>query len=327
MKSTDTEELADEFTPLSLSPAPKASSDSEDVEEVRKLRSPMKDLVAGCVNLVNTIIGGGLLALPFAIASCGLIFGMALVLIFFALSIYTGRLIVRCAMPPINGGLTYAQLAESAFGKAGLIMVETFIILFCLGTITGYLVIIGDLLSPYVNLLFTVDRRLVMLFFGALICLPLSSLRKISMLRFSSMAGLFFIAYLVIVITISSIIGLGAPDFDSSKIVFVSLDGKFLTALPIIAFAFTFHTNVPMVWREFGEFPKESKIINRSIFISAAICCILYLVTGIFGYLSFFELTSDNILTHYPLSKWYFTLGKVGYAFVIIFSCNKFLLR
>lgn len=75
-----------------------------------------------------------------------------------------------------------------------------------------------------------------------------------------------------------------------------------------------------MVWREFGEFPNESTIINRSILLSAIICGVLYLLVGVFGYLSFLELTEDNILKHYPLREWYFSIGKIGYTLVIIFS-------
>ena len=131
---------ADEETPLSLSPAPQ-SRDSEDeaVETVGKPRSPLKDLASGTLNLVNTIIGGGLLALPFAVMSCGLLLGMALLVVFFFISAYTGRLIVKCAMPPISGGLTYASLAHSAFGKKGEVAVEVVIVLFALGTLVGYL--------------------------------------------------------------------------------------------------------------------------------------------------------------------------------------------
>ena len=61
-------------------------------------------------------------------------------------------------------------------------------------------------------------------------------------------------------------------------------------------------------------------MIDRCILISAAICCTLYCFTGVFGYLSFLELTTDNILTHYPNTAWYFDLGKIGYSLIIIFS-------
>lgn len=241
---------ADEETPLSLSPAPRASTDNEEeVEVLKKERSPWLDLASGTLNLVNTIIGGGLLALPFAVKSCGVVLGIGLIVAFFFMSVYTGRLIVRCAMPPINGGLSYAALARASFGHRGEILVEVFIILFTLGAIVGYLVILGDVLTPYINLLFAIDRRLVVLFFGLFICFPLSTLRKMSMLRFTSFAGLFFIVYLVILISVSSIVGFDAPDFDSSRIVLVSLDGQFLTVLPVVAFAFSFHANVNEITR------------------------------------------------------------------------------
>jgi amino acid permease len=73
--------------------------------------------------------------------SCGVVFGIILVLLFYLQSVYTGRLIVRIATE-LNGGLTYAQMAKKAFGNMGVVLVESFIIIFTVGACVGSVVII-----------------------------------------------------------------------------------------------------------------------------------------------------------------------------------------
>lgn len=262
-----------------------------------------------------------MLALPFAFKSCGVVFGSLLVVLFYLLSWYTGRLILRCSEEPISAGTCYASLARSSFGSPrGEYLVHSATILFVLGACCGYLVIIGDILTPYINLLFPLDRRVVILIVGSLLCLPLSMLRQIRLLQYTSLASLLLIVYLVICIVAMCAIGLARGQLDVSKVTLFSLQPQFLSVLPIISFAFTYHNNVPLVWSEMTEYPTSSRAISISIGLSTTICCVLYLLCGIFGYLSFGETTSDNILTHFPIAVWYLDIGKVGYSLIIAFS-------
>ncbi len=306
----------DESMPLKFSPSPLRVSTDSSVSAGSARVSRKRDILDAVVNLVNTIIGGGMLALPFALRSCGVVFGSLLLLVFFGLAVYTGRLLVKCGA--MGHGASLSQLGEAAFGGAGRLLVEVAVLLFSFGALIGYLIIIGDILTPYINLMFPCDRRLVMLFFGAFVCLPLSCLRRISLLRFTSLAALVFILYLVACIVGWGISGM-MDGFEPDRVVLGSVDAQFLSVLPIIAFAYSFQANVLPVWAEMGEFP-ETKGINLAVNVSCFICLIVYLLCGIFGYLSFFELTSDNILVHYPTAAWYFDVGKIGYSLIIMFS-------
>jgi amino acid permease len=306
----------DEASLLKFSPSPlRASTDSAASSSGRSV-SRKRDILDAVVNLVNTIIGGGMLALPFALRSCGVVFGSLLLVAFFGLAMYTGRLLVKCGA--MGHGATLSQLGEAAFGSPGRVLVEISVLLFSFGALIGYLIIIGDILTPYINLLFVCDRRLVMLFFGALVCLPLSCLRRISLLRFTSLAALVFIAYLVACIVGWSISGM-LDGFEPDRVVLGTLNAEFLSVLPIISFAYSFQANVLPVWSEMSEFP-ATKGINVAMVSSCTVCLIVYLLCAIFGYLSFYELTSDNILVHYPTAAWYFDVGKIGYALIIMFS-------
>jgi sodium-coupled neutral amino acid transporter 11 len=185
----------DENSPLKLSPAPTRPTSEGANSFNLDVRLNKRDVVNAVTNIINTILGGGLLALPFALKNCGVVFGSLLLVLFFFLARYTSSLIITCAQ--MGKGVTLADMADSAFGGGGRVLVEVSLILFSYGALVGYLVIIGDIWTSYVNLLFPCDRRLVMLFFGALVCFPLSCLRRISLLRFTSYAALVLILYLV----------------------------------------------------------------------------------------------------------------------------------
>jgi amino acid permease len=226
----------DESTPLQLSPAPSRPSSEGPLSSSSTYS--WRDVLNASSNIVNTILGGGMLALPFALKSCGVVFGALLLVLFFVLARYTGGLIVQCAK--LGRDLSLADMAESAFGGPGRVLVEISLILFSYGALVGYIVIIGDVWTPYVNMwMFACDRRLVMLFWGLLVCFPLSCLRRISLLRFTSFVALVFIAYLVCCIVGWGIAGF-ATGLDSSRVVVFSLDVQFLAVLPIIGFAFSF---------------------------------------------------------------------------------------
>ena len=151
----------------------------------------------------------------------------------------------------------------------------------------------------------------------------MSCLKRISLLRFTSYIALVFIAYLVACIVGWSIAGL-MDGVDSSRIVIFSLDVQFLGVLPIIGFAFSFQANVTPVWHDMEDFKNSNggstRGIQMAIWISCSICLAVYLLCAVFGYLSFFEKTSDNILVQFPVSLWYFDVGKIGYSFIIMFS-------
>ena len=58
--------------------------------------APGASLAAGTLNLLNTIVGGGILALPFAFRSCGLLTGVLYQLVFGAMSWYGCYLLLDC---------------------------------------------------------------------------------------------------------------------------------------------------------------------------------------------------------------------------------------
>ena len=76
-------------------------------------------LLAGTLNLLNTIVGGGILSLPFAFKSCGLLTGVLYQLVFGAMSWYGCYLLLDC-LQHAKTATSFEALAQAALFGLGL---------------------------------------------------------------------------------------------------------------------------------------------------------------------------------------------------------------
>jgi amino acid permease len=281
-------------------------------------------ILSGIFNIVNTIIGGGALALPFVMKESGVAWGIVLVFIVGGLSIYSQRLIVTTSQFACHRAESFGELGKLAFGPKGRYFTELCIILFLIGAQVSYLSVIGELLTPLL-----VDwgvtgmdnpslQKLVSAIIAVVIIFPISSLRRMDSLRFTSFIALFFIFCLLVSVLVVSSRKLASGGIKSEEF---SWHGRgfqgIFVSLPILNFAFTFHPNIPGVWKELED--QSPRNINLICMISIAICATFYITLGLFGYLYYYLDTPPNILSGFegdPL----FTAIKFGYTLVIVFS-------
>jgi hypothetical protein len=99
--------------------------------------------VRGAVsNFVNSIIGAGIIGLPYAVREAGIITGIALLVAIAAMTAYSARLIIRLGVAANK--IDYEALCEHAFGTKGFYTIMAAMFLFAWGAMIGYLVILGD---------------------------------------------------------------------------------------------------------------------------------------------------------------------------------------
>lgn len=191
--------------------------------------------------------------------------------------------------------------------------VEAMMILFCFGTAVGYCIAVGDILEP-VRLLPWVPtqfhgengRMMIMLVFWAALMLPLSLLKSVNSLQFSSFLGVAAIVFLVIATFLHCIINRFIEHWDCSgtltgkcdqAVAVVRFDEGMLTSTPLVMFAFTCQMNVYDVYRELTG-PSEAKMMRVSWLGMFGICLMVYAAMGIFGYLDFLGTVKGNILVN-----------------------------
>ena len=146
---------------------------------------------SGVLNMSNTILGAGMLALPHALAQCGLVVGLLLLVLFAGLSLL-GLHLVSAAADLAGRPASFYAVAEKAVPGSGL-LIDVAIAVKCFGVATAYLIIVGDAMpqavAPFGATGVLLDRRLWTL--GAAVAVsPLAYLRQIDALRHTSLLAL-----------------------------------------------------------------------------------------------------------------------------------------
>jgi solute carrier family 38 (sodium-coupled neutral amino acid transporter), member 11 len=225
------------------------------------------------------------------------------------------------------------------FGKRVAIFVELNILIFCFGIAVAYLVTLGDIIQPLGELYFgaaslLAQRWVLMSIACVTIMLPLSLLKDISSLQFSSILGVFSIIFLVFAVCLRSIMHAhehGVPK-DISWTIDLSHGADFMLSVPIVMFAFTCQVNVFSIYTELQRpcIRRMNKVVDRATLISLAV----YLVIGVVAYLAFGPELVDpkykgNILLSFPLQDTWIAISRAAITFTVavafplnIFPCR-----
>lgn len=96
-----------------------------------------KATIAGCIfNYTNSIVGAGIIGLPYALKTAGFYYGILLLIGVAILIDYGVRSIVECGIQ--KNKLDYELLCEYLFGKVGYYSITAFMFLFAYGAMIAY---------------------------------------------------------------------------------------------------------------------------------------------------------------------------------------------
>ncbi|XP_078437827.1 transmembrane amino acid transporter family protein [Wolffia australiana] len=302
--------------------------------------------VPGAVfNLTTTVVGAGIMALPAAMKSLGLLPGLLSIALLGALSELSIELLVRYAV--LAGAATYGDLVAAALGRAARVAAETCIVVNNAGILIVYLIIVGDVLSGSPNHTGVLyqwlgrgpweSRALVILIVVLAVIAPLCSLEKIESLTISSAASVALAVFFVVVscamaaaratqgATAAPRLG---PDVSSSAAVL-----ELLLVIPIMTNAYVCHFNVQPIYNELPS-PSPEKM-NRVSRVTVAVCVAVYAATAVSGFVLFGDETEYDVLINFDRDLG-FRFGsalndmvRVGYVLhlVLVFPVIHFSLR
>jgi amino acid permease len=158
------------------------------------------------VNLTNTIIGAGLLGLPYAYSNTGWILGTALMLIAGLSSVFALHILSECAIKK-GGPSSFYSVAAIAMPEF-TVLIDIAVAIKCFGVATSFLIVIGDLMPDVMDSLniggFLLHRR-IWIAIGFLIVAPLSCLKDLHSLKYTSFISIGFVLFLVGVIVLYSL--------------------------------------------------------------------------------------------------------------------------
>ncbi|KAL3468641.1 transmembrane amino acid transporter protein-domain-containing protein [Aspergillus heterothallicus] len=275
------------------------------------------------INLVNTIVGAGVLAMPLAISHMGIVLGTFVILWSGVTAGFGLYLQSRCAQYLERGNASFFALSQITYPNAAVIF-DAAIAIKCFGVGVSYLIIIGDLMPGVIQGFvggepafdFLVDRHFWVTAF-MLIIIPLSYLRRLDSLKYTSVAALVSMAYLVILVVYHFIIGDTKADRGPIRVIHWAGAVPTLSSFPVIVFAFTCHQNMFSILNEIqnNSHLRTTAVVFASIGSSAT----TYILVAITGYLSFGNSVGGNIVGMYPPGLWA-TIGRAAIVILVMFS-------
>jgi len=278
-------------------------------------------------NLSNTILGAGMLGLPAAFASWGVIMGTVGLVGAAMASAFGLQLLSECA-DAVGRPSGFYDVAEAAQPNLGIV-IDFAVAIKCFGVACSYLTVVAnsmvDVVGPSQGFVSTREFWVLM---AAIAAVPPTFLRKMDKLRFTSIAALVCIAFIILLIVIfttgalnpcSKPLAVSGASTCGSEIDVLPSHGAapFLNKISTFVFAYTCHQNIFSLTNEMYD-PRPARI-NGSIAVSCASAMLVYILVSYCGYLTFGNDVKSDILQSYPVTP-IVTVARIAISIVVIFS-------
>ncbi|CAI9614334.1 unnamed protein product [Staurois parvus] len=283
-------------------------------------------------NLSNAIMGSGILGLAYAMSNTGIILFVILLICIALLSAYSIHLLLKCS--GVVGMRAYEQLGMRAFGPVGKIMAALIITIHNVGAMSSYLYIIKYELPLVIQTFMGLTTKteawylqgnVLIIIVTISVILPLALMKHLGYLGYTSGFSLSCMVFFLSVVMYKKFVipcplsnstttehHLYTNGYNTTTVKGEECATKMFTlntqtayAIPIVAFAFVCHPEVLPIYTELRRATKArmQNVANVSIFAMF----IMYLLTAIFGYLTFYgEVESEMLHTYMkvdPLDK------------------------
>ncbi|XP_071383868.1 probable sodium-coupled neutral amino acid transporter 6 [Centroberyx affinis] len=271
-------------------------------------------------NLMNAIMGSGILGLAYAMASTGIVGFCILLVLVSSLAAYSIHLLLKlCDQTGIN---SYEDLGGRALQKPGKVLVAVTILIQNIGAMSSYLFILKSELPATISSLLSADDpgnawyedgRTLLILVTLCVVLPLAILPKIGFLGYTSSIAFFFMLYFTVVVVVKKwsipcplpynvTMPPGAyqvsnsSDSECTPKLFV-ISSKSAYAIPTMAFSFLCHTAALPIYCELDR-PTKSRM-QKVTNVGIALSFLVYLLSALFGYLTFYAHVNSELLLGY----------------------------
>uniref|UniRef100_A0A8D0FZF9 Sodium-coupled neutral amino acid symporter 2 n=1 Tax=Strix occidentalis caurina TaxID=311401 RepID=A0A8D0FZF9_STROC len=256
-------------------------------------------------NLSNAIVGSGILGLSYAMANTGIALFVILLLFVSIFSLYSVHLLLKTANE--GGSLLYEQLGMKAFGMAGKLAASGSITMQNIGGEDKIL----KCLEWYLN------GDYLVLLVSVILILPLSLLKNLGYLGYTSGFSLLCMVFFLIVVIWKmfqipcpmdsdiinmTLINMTSVDEnitsdDVCKPKYFIFNSQTVYAVPILTFSFVCHPAILPIYEELKSRSRK-RMMNVS-YVSFFAMFLMYLLAALFGYLTFYGRVEPELLHTY----------------------------
>ena len=292
------------------------------------------------LNLVNNVVGAGLFSMPWCLRQTSL--GTGVLLLIFCATMNTASFVIIAKCCDIAGEFSYLKMGRIALGNKFGVVLQSVVAAYTLGSTISFVVLTGDFLVGHKTGVFeyfanntilynptdeTASRAVVVLICSVAIFFPLSILRNLDALKYTSAlscAACFYAAVLTCIVYFDAPIGAilsrerhaNPPLRD--EINWFDFPLTFWEAVPIVNVAFTAHYNAGRFYQELSN--RSMKRIAMVSGGAMGFSLILYLVVAISGYLTFGRMTLGNVLENYAPGYGLAIGARIAVAVVVMFT-------
>ncbi|XP_044763289.1 putative sodium-coupled neutral amino acid transporter 11 [Coccinella septempunctata] len=269
-------------------------------EKIEENITPKSTLPLACFNFINSIIGSGVIGIPYALQKAGFGFGLVLLLLVAYITDYSIILMIKCGH--LSGRFSYQGIMEAAFGRPGYILLGILQFFYPFVAMVSYNVVVGDTVTKVLIRLTGMStsslfakRQVIVFLANLLITIPLCLYRNVSKLAKISFFSLVCIAFILF----SILVRMGemshrVPEHQASWTFF---NDDIVPAIGIMAFAFMCHHNTFLIYTSIEE-PDEKKWATVT-HVSISTSLIVALLFGLAGYATFAAYSQGDLLENY----------------------------
>jgi sodium-coupled neutral amino acid transporter 11 len=266
------------------------------VDELEKRSS----LIGTYSNLVNAIVGAGIIGIPYAMKETGLVAGILLIFSVALLTDKSLRLLIETGKHA--SAQSYETLMEAAFGRPGFVFISINMLIMSYGAMIAYLLVLKDTFPVVLGVAQDDEnrKRMVLLVSSLVVVLPLSMQRDMADLSKTSTVSVVFDICLVLIIAICSPVKSTMDDAGGAEFIWkesLVKPSTLFVGLGVLSFAFVCQDSSFIIAGSLRRPTKERwAVVTRSSLLT---CATLAAIIGVAGYLGFLSKTEGNILNNF----------------------------
>ncbi|XP_055611260.1 putative sodium-coupled neutral amino acid transporter 11 isoform X2 [Uranotaenia lowii] len=261
----------------------------------------LSSLPQASFNYINSIVGSGVIGIPYALHRAGFGLGLFLLVTVAVITDYSLILMVRCGH--LSGRFSYPGVMEAAYGKGGYYLLSLLQFMYPFLAMISYNVVVGDTLSKVlVRFVPSWGNSMLAVRFGVVfvvtvtVIIPLCLYKNVSRLAKVSFLSLACVVVILLAVVYKLIGGDYAvvPDTPES---WRFAHSDLIPAVGIMAFAFMCHHNTFLVYQSMRDATLErwEKVTHLSVGFAWLVATLF----GIAGYCTFRALSQGDLLENY----------------------------
>ncbi len=299
---------------------PCSTSGDELAVSKEDLRPGTSSVYSAGFNFVNSIVGAGVIGIPFALQQCGLVLGLFFLFLVAYLINRSVLMIVKCGIQAKI--YDFEELAEHLLGRKGYFAALVGMFLFAYGAMVAYLVIIGDTLPLAFEYMAPgsplTQRNLDIVLVCVFIMLPLCLLRDLNSLSWTSLLSIVSDIILMVLIMIAAPSASKHQDEHFTAANVWDMNYTVFAGIGTMSFAFVCQHNSFLIFKSLKvqTYQNFKVVCNGSV--SVALC--ISLGIGCTGFFYFYPNVQGDVLNNFGSSSSALCVARIFLAMTMLFT-------